>query len=155
MLPEENDVKPVAGTSHGFSLLELMVVLVILAILAMIQYPTYMESVRKSKRAEGRAALTELMQQQERYYSQHGSYVAFSAAEPSGFKWYSGNTPENSSYEITGSRCKEDTLRNCIVLLATPGTDKVNAAFRDHVCGKLSLASNGVKAASGHGTQCW
>jgi type IV pilus assembly protein PilE len=155
MQPKNNDMNSIASGGHGFSLIELLAVLAILAILATIQYPTYLESVRKTKRAEGRAALTQLMQQQERYYSQHGSYIAFSSSVPNGYKWFSGNTPESSSYEISGAACKDDTLQNCVVLVATPGTDKVNAAFRDPICGDLSLASNGIMTASGHGTQCW
>jgi type IV pilus assembly protein PilE len=143
------------GGPWGFSLVELMVVLLVLAILAAIQYPSYLESARKAKRTEGRAALAQLMQQQERYYSQNASYVAFSSTTPNGYKWFSGNTPASSAYEIAASPCKEDTLQNCVLLIAKPGTDKVDMAYKDDTCGDLSLASNGVKAASGHGTHCW
>jgi type IV pilus assembly protein PilE len=143
------------GEQHGFSLIELMVVLVILAILAAIQYPSYLESVRKTKRAEGRTALTQLMQQQERYYSQHGSYIAFSSLAPNGYKWFSGDAPAGSSYEIAATACMDDTLQNCVLLIAMPGTNKVNAAYKDDACAELSLASNGIKAASGPGAQCW
>ena len=144
-----------AGRQHGFSLIELMVVLVILAILAAFQYPSYLESVRKAKRAEGRAALTQLMQQQERYYSQHGSYIAFSSATPNGYKWFSGDAPASSSYEIAATACKDDTLQNCVLLIAMPGASKVNSTYKDDLCGNLSLTSNGIKDASGHGAQCW
>lgn len=156
MQPKRNDMQ-VTGPDqqHGFSLIELMVVLVILAILAAFQYPSYFESVRKAKRAEGRTALTELMQQQERYYSQHGSYIAFSSATPNGFKWFSGSTPASSSYEIAATACKENTLEHCVLLVATPGADKVSTAYKDDACGDLSLTSNGIKTASHHGAQCW
>ena len=142
-------------SQKGFSLVELMVVLVILAILAAIEYPSYLESVRKTRRAEGRAALMQLMQQQERHYSQNGSYIAFSSTAPNGYQWFSGNTPASSSYEIVATACKEDTLDNCILLIAEPGTKNVNAAHKDDACGELSLSSNGIKAAAGPGTQCW
>ncbi len=139
----------------GFSLIELMVVLLILAILAAFQYPSYKESVRKARRAEGRAALTEAMQQQERLYTQQSTYVPFSASSPNGFKWYSGDTPKASSYELRAEACKDDTVKNCIQITAIPGTDKVNANFRDDICGALSLASNGIRSASGTGNDCW
>lgn len=139
----------------GFSLLELMVVLTILAILAAFQYPSYKESVRKARRAEGRAALAEVMQQQERIYSQQSTYVAFSASDPNGFRWYSGEAPKASSYELRGEPCKNDTLKNCIVIKAVPGTAKVNPSFQDDLCGELSLSSNGIKSASGTGNDCW
>lgn len=141
--------------SQGFSLIELMVVLLILAILAAFQYPSYKESIRKAKRAEGRAALAEVMQQQERHYSQQSSYVVFSATSPSGFKWFSGDNPKTSSYELHAEPCKGDTVKNCIVVTATPGTARVNSSYQDDVCGALSLASNGIKNASGTGNDCW
>lgn len=140
---------------EGFSLLEIMVVLVILAILAAFQYPSYKESVRKARRAEGRAALAEAMQQQERIYSQHSTYTAFSASSPNGFKWHSADTPRASSYELRGEACKDDTLKNCIVIRALPGTPRVNGNFQDDLCGELSLASNGLKSAAGTGNDCW
>ncbi len=151
-----NEQPPMAiCANRGFTLIELMVVLVILAILAAIEYPSYMESVRKARRAEGRTALMQIMQQQERYYSQHGSYIAFSSAAPHGYKWFSGNSAADSSYEIVARECAGDMLDNCVLLVATPGTKNVNAGYEDDVCGELTLASNGIKTASGHGSQCW
>ncbi len=155
---KHSENKPLPGMrprNAGFSLLELMVVFLILAILATLQYPSYKESIRKAKRAEGRAALADAMQQQERHYSQHSTYAAFSATVPSGFKWYSGDTPKASSYELRGEACKDDSLKNCIVIKAVPGTAKVNGNFQDDLCGELSLASNGVNGASGTGNDCW
>jgi type IV pilus assembly protein PilE len=141
--------------NHGFSLLELMTVIVILAILAAIEYPTYKESVRKAKRAEGRAALMALMQQQERYYSQNSTYVAFSASAPNGFKWFSADSAASSSYEISATPCKDDTIQNCVLLTAEPGTAKVNASYKDEICLNLTLTSTGIRAASGSATHCW
>lgn len=143
------------AAASGFSLMELMVVLVILAILAAFQYPSYKESVRKAKRAEGRAGLTEAMQQQERLYTQQSTYVPFSATHPNGFKWYSGDSPKTSSYELRAEPCKNDTVKNCIVITARPGTAKVSGSFQDDLCGELSLASNGIRSASGSGNDCW
>ena len=40
----------------GFTLIELMIVVAIVAILGAIAYPSYLDSVRKGKRAEGRTA---------------------------------------------------------------------------------------------------
>jgi type IV pilus assembly protein PilE len=156
MRPKTSENPPKASAEYqGFSFIELMVVLLILAILATIVFPSYFDSIRKAKRAEGRAALVQLMQQQERYYSQHASYAEFSSLAPNGYKWYSGGTPASSAYEIVASACKDDTLQNCVLLTAKPGTKKVDAAFRDDTCGELTLSSNGLKSASGRGAQCW
>ncbi len=60
---------------RGFTLVELMVVVAIAAVLASIALPNYMESVRKSRRADARAALQELAQQLEAYYARNGTYT--------------------------------------------------------------------------------
>lgn len=154
-LPKNSKYVIPAHRRPGFTVIELMVVLVIIAILAAIQYPSYIESVRKARRAEGRAALMQVMQQQERHYSQNGSYIAFSSTLPNGYKWFSGNTPETSAYEIAATACENGTLQECVLLRANPGTLKVNAGYKDDACGQLTLASNGLKDATGLGQQCW
>jgi type IV pilus assembly protein PilE len=141
--------------NRGFSLIELMIVMAIVAILAGVTYPSYRESVRKAKRAEGRAALTQLMQQQERYYSQRSSYIAFSSssvdANETQFKWYSAESAKKSAYEISGAACAGEGIDNCIVLTATPGTSKVDSGYTDLKCGALTLSSTGRKSPDG----CW
>lgn len=143
--------------TYGFTIVELMVVLIIIAILAAVAYPSYQESILKTKRAEGRAALMRIMQQQERYYSQHASYIAFSAAsvnaETQSFRWYSGDNASNSFYEISAEACSGQQIRDCVKLVAAPGTQNVNRNYQDSVCGRLTLTSEGEKSAeAGH---CW
>ncbi|MEJ7686271.1 MAG: type IV pilin protein [Variovorax sp.] len=48
-----------------------MIVVAIVAILAAIAYPSYIESIRKSRRAEARAQLLEAAQFMHRFYSQN------------------------------------------------------------------------------------
>jgi type IV pilus assembly protein PilE len=145
--------------TRGFTLIELMIVVAIVAILAAITLPSYQESVRKARRVEGRSALTQLMQQQERYYSLHTTYIAFSQKSTGGdalqFKWYSGSSDKESAYEISGSSCTGDTITNCVILVAKPGTQNVNTSFSDPSCNELSLTSTGVKSASGAASNCW
>ncbi len=64
-----------ASAQVGFTLIELMITVAIVGILAAIAYPSYQDSVRKGKRAEGRTALVDFLQQQERYLTQTGSYL--------------------------------------------------------------------------------
>lgn len=140
---------------RGFALIELMVALAIMAILASVAYPSYQESIRKARRVEGRAALLQLMQQEERIYSLQNIYVAFSASSPNKeeFKWFSGDAPENSAYEIRAQACDGESIINCVRLFATPGTSKVDGHFQDSLCGELSISSTGEKVPNTVG--CW
>ncbi|MEC5163028.1 type IV pilin protein [Janthinobacterium sp. CG_S6] len=144
----------------GVSLLELLAVLVIVSVLAALTYPTFQHHVVKAKRAEAQAALMQLMQQQERYYSQNNSYLTFSSASTDPdeklFKWWSGQgAAVASGYEIRATACVDDTIAQCVKLDAVPGTDKVDARFADAACQTLTLTSTGDKSASGPSPRCW
>lgn len=147
------------NVNNGFTLIELMVTVAIVGILAAVAYPSYQDSIIKTKRAEGRVALMQIMQQQERYYTQNNTYITFSSnstdANEQKFHWWSGANVSSSSYEIKAEACTDDTIVNCVKLTAMPGTAKVNAAYKDAKCGDISLTSTGVKAASGTATNCW
>ncbi|MBL8277886.1 MAG: type IV pilin protein [Pelomonas sp.] len=59
----------------GFTLVELMVVLVIAGILAAIAYPAYTGHMQRSRRSDAIAALTAVMQAQERYRGNQSQYA--------------------------------------------------------------------------------
>lgn len=141
----------------GFTLVEIVIVLFIVALLAALAIPSYQNAVIKGKRVEGRATLMRLMQQQERYYSQHTTYMEFSATTTDEharqFSWYSGASAQSSSYEISAEPCDGKGLGHCVRLIARPGTDRVNASYRDRACGILTLDSRGHKSAAAN--DCW
>lgn len=139
---------------RGFTLIELMAVLAIVSVLALAAYPSYRGVLLKAKRTEARAALMRTMQQQERYFSQHNSYLAYSGDNPAGFTWYSGETAASSAYQISAAACSGDLIRQCVSLQATPGGALVDRNFRDEECGTLSVNSLGEKT-PGEPTRCW
>ena len=61
-------------TPKGMTLVELMIVLVILSVLAAVAWPSYQNAVQRSRRADGIAALTRIMQAQERWRANHPQY---------------------------------------------------------------------------------
>ncbi|HRY15792.1 MAG TPA: type IV pilin protein [Candidatus Competibacteraceae bacterium] len=66
----------------GFTLIELMIALAIMAIVAAIAYPSYQNSVRKSRRADARAVLLQAAQFMERFYTQNFRYDRTQAVPP-------------------------------------------------------------------------
>lgn len=142
----------------GYSLLQLVIVLVMTLILLFAAYPGYRDSVLKVRRAEARSALLSTMLQQERFYTQHNIYSAFtSETGHSPFKWWSGNSAETSYYEISARPCPDKQLNQCVLLTATSNSPKVRHVD-DPVCGDLMLDSANNKTYS-NGTKpnslCW
>jgi type IV pilus assembly protein PilE len=139
---------------RGFTLIELMVAVAIVGILAALAIPSYNDSVRKGKRAEGRAALIDLLQQQERHLGQYGSYGAFvdgTSTVGARFKVFSGGNAANSAYLLQAKECAppNNSLRICVQLEALP-------QFNDPEAGILSANSTGVRACTGtNPNACW
>lgn len=153
----------------GFTLIELMIVVAVIGILAAIAYPSYQESILKGRRAEGRTALMELLQQQERFMTQRNCYVAFTntagavatqanancgidTAFAVPFKTYSGNSPETGAYLLSSTTCGNNlTLAECVMLVAQPRQSDPRA-------GNLQITSSGIKSCTGTTTDpklCW
>jgi len=149
------------NTSRGFSMIELLVVCVIAMLLAAVAAPAWNDHLVRTRRHEAQATMQRLMLQQERYFTQHGSYLAFGPAvqgddpEQRQFQWWSGATAPASGYEIEGKACDGHTLDTCVQLVATPGTPRVDARFRDADCGELTLTSSGLRQAGGPRADCW
>ncbi len=135
--------------SMGFTLIELMITVAIIGVLGAIAYPSYQDSVRKSRRAEGRSAMMEVLQQQERYMTQNNTYLAFAdTATSSVFKNFSGDSKAKASYWI-GSRACSGDIKICVEVFGTP-------KYTDPDITELTITSTGVKSCTGTKTSvCW
>lgn len=132
--------------SKGFTLIELMIVVAVVGLLAAIAYPSYMNYVRKSHRAEIAQLLVEAAQGMERYYSRAGQYTAKEGVTdyqvPAGNAWYNvAINREPQAFTIT----------------ATPAN---NTLMANDVCGTFTIdqagrRNNPVLAAGVTVAYCW
>ena len=62
-------------TMQGFTLIEVMIVVAIVAILAAVAYPSYQDSVTKSRRADAQGVLMGFAGAMERHYTNENTYT--------------------------------------------------------------------------------
>jgi type IV pilus assembly protein PilE len=162
---------PPASRQAAFTLIEMMAVLAIIGILAAFAFPSYRQVKLKTARAEGRSALMRLMQQQERYYSEHHRYRHFSGgdgneSDDSGdstlFRHFSGASGPASAYRLEAQACgfgqssqSPADAQHCLLLRATPAN-----GFSDPACDVLTLDNSGKQSATGSAAAdgpgaCW
>ena len=142
----------------GFSLLELMIVVTIIAILATIAYPSYQDSVRKSRRADAKIMLLDAAQREERFFTQYNTYTTTVVA-PSGCSGqacglnYPANTSPEGFYSITAA-AGTTGIGSSFVLTATPVAGKSQA--NDSSCTTFTISNTNLKQATGTGANyCW
>jgi type IV pilus assembly protein PilE len=61
---------------RGFTLVEIVVALMLVALLVMLAYPSFRAQWLKARRGDGRVALMQLQQTQERWRADHPAYAA-------------------------------------------------------------------------------
>lgn len=144
--------------ASGFTLIELMIVVAIIAILAAIAYPAYQDSVRKSKRADAKAAVLELAQWMERNYTLTNRYnravgdTTDQTAAQMTAKLPFNQSPRDSTkaYDLSVSA----VATNSFTISAAPTGGQTSDA-----CKTLTLTSTGAKGVSSGATltatECW
>ena len=128
---------------RAFTLIELMVTVAIIGILAGIAYPSYRDSVMKSRRADAQGALLAYANSMERYFTENNTYLTVSSTVVA---------PTNAGttyYTIAISTTTASTYTINATPIGAQATDK---------CGTLTLTSTGVKGytgTSGIKALCW
>jgi len=139
------------SSAAGFTLIEVMIVVVIIALLATVAVPSYLDQVRKSRRADAITRISQIQQTQERWRANSAAYgtladLGVSATSADGF--YTLSVPSNTatSYQIlataTGAQlsdtnCKfmQLTMSGGNMTLASGSTSSVgNAAATNKRC---------------------
>ena len=142
--------------NKGFTLIEVMIVVAIIGVLASIAYPSYVEQVRKGKRADAKTALYKIAQQQEEYFIQKMSYAAnlTKLGDPtSATKQLDTSITIDSpkaEYEVVISavvpaNCESDASKACTGYTVTATAQ--NGQANDKACAKLSLNNLGQETA--------
>ena len=134
--------------NRGFTLVEMMIAIGIIAILASIAYPSYVGSVKKSRRVEAQTALQQVATLEEQYFSETGSYTADLTKLGLGSKTW--NRTENKFYifrvAAPSSNCP---ITSCFALVAIPTNEQAADKWR------FKLWSNGRKQRREGGSGRW
>lgn len=158
MMIRSNRAKRSPRHSRGFSLIELMVVVLIVTILAGIAVPSYLSSVRQSRRTDAKSALLDLASREERWFAtNNGTYT-----NVVGNLGYSGTWPVvvgSGYYEILTPTVTAGTTTAVatfsITAVPVPGSDQA----KDLACQSFNITSTGAQTATGTdvnpNTNCW
>jgi type IV pilus assembly protein PilE len=94
-------------SGRGFTLIELVIAMVIGSVLLALAFPSFMSSLRKSRRSEAVAALTAMQQEQERWRSNNQSYTSLlsdlrvtTPTQPAGYYALSIINSSATGYEV-------------------------------------------------------
>jgi type IV pilus assembly protein PilE len=141
---------------QGFNLVELMITVAVLGLIAAFAYPSYVDNILDSRRAECSGALSALANAMERHYSVNGDYLGAAAggADTGAPAIFSTTCPADgnaATYNLTIAAATTSTYS----LRATP----VGQQTGDE-CGSLTLTNTGVKGVVGADTgitwqNCW
>ena len=135
----------------GFTLIETMITVVILSMLAMIAYPSFLQSVRKSKRTDAQTALTRASNNLERFFGTNGTYTTDTSQL--GLVMDAGTAYSESGHYIITVTAGATGIGSSYVVTAnaTPGDMQAD----DTGCTALSLNSLGRRTPDPAASSCW
>ncbi len=119
------------NSQRGFTLIELMVAVVIVSILAAVAYPSYLESVRKSKRASAKARMSEVAGREQQFYSEAGGAATYTTTLTA-LQYPAGDLYSETRGHIITVAAGAAGIGTSFLITATP-------VETDPVCGNLTL----------------
>lgn len=149
-------------SSRGFTLMELMIAVVVAGILAAVAYPSMTSFIARGRRADAMAALTSVVQAQERYRSNRTSYADSLGSD--GLKMEEQLAAVSKYYDVSLEGVGESlSFTNGYVVSATP--KRGSPQYNDKNCQILRVKLEGAMfkymSADGSGTDttadqnCW
>lgn len=130
---------------RGFSLIELLIAVAIVGILATIAYPSYLEQMRKTHRAECAGGLSSLGSAMERHFTVNSTYLGAAAggADTGAPGIFSASCPVDGGqprYTLTIATATASSYTLQAVPVGTQAADK---------CGTLTFSNTGQKGVVG------
>ena len=126
-----------AERTHGFTLVEVLIVLVVIAILSAIAYPAYQSHMQKARRADATTALLGAAQQLERCFTRFDAYDTPGC--PSQWQTEHG-------YYLIGAQVTPSAFELIAMPIGSQQSDP---------CGSLKLDHLGQRAPTGGPHRCW
>lgn len=138
-------------SQDGFTLIELMITVAIVGILAAIAYPSYQDSVQKSRRADAISVLTQAAQHMERCFTENNTYVLTNCKTLAQANL--NKSPQEGSDQFYTIDFSVAPSAISYTLRAQPVATGPQA---NDACGTLTLSSTGVKTVSSSTVDaCW
>jgi type IV pilus assembly protein PilE len=133
------------AAQRGFTLVELMITVVVVAVLTSIGYATYIDQISKSRRASARALVMDVMQHEERYYTENSTYTTDLTAMGYGATLYT----DRNTHSISLAAGATGAIATSVAVTAT-------AVLSDAKCTSLTLTSaNAQSGAGSNSALCW
>mgnify|MGYP003671127823 CR=1 FL=1 len=135
--------------SKGFTLIEIMIVVAIIGILVAVAYPSYQDSVQKSRRTDGKSVVVDTAALQEKWYFQQNRYT-----DDATDLGVTGSQEGFYTVNINQTACGDDG--SCFQVVATTAGVQVN----DTTCTTFTIDHTGNKTAQDNNSNdttsiCW
>jgi len=139
--------------SRGFTLLELLITVAIAAILSAIAYPSFVESIRKGRRADAVEFMTKVQQAEEQWRANNSFYTTDLSSTGLKVASVTSDAPSSKGYYTVSVTVPGATSGSAYTIIAKA----TGAQAADVKCASMSIAVAGgqITYDSTSGQACW